>query len=80
MKGVYAALSVFVALGQANSDIVTLYANKAYIQEANATLVLPELPNPVTGDVALWSAIMMQNEASFIQGVTSNYPSGYDTI
>ncbi|CAI6016767.1 unnamed protein product [Clonostachys chloroleuca] len=61
----------------ANKDVVTLYAkSNAYIQEASATLVLGDVPNPITGDVALWSAIMMENQASFLQGVTENAPAG----
>ncbi|KAF5518241.1 hypothetical protein CGCA056_v010983 [Colletotrichum aenigma] len=81
MKGFQATVCGMIAalasLAQANSDIVTLFTNgNAYIQEASATLVLPELPSAISGDVAIWSAIMMQNEASFLQGVTSNSPSG----
>lgn len=83
MKGIHAAiggvLTALAGLAQANSDIVSLYTNgAAYIQEATATLVLPKLPSSVSGDVAIWSAIMMQNQASFLQGVTSNSPTGYD--
>lgn len=78
MKGVQATvLAALAGLAQANSDIVSLYTSgSAYITEASATLVLPKLPNPVSGDVAIWSAIMMENQASFLQGVTSNSPSG----
>ncbi|KAL2879797.1 hypothetical protein SGCOL_004840 [Colletotrichum sp. CLE4] len=81
MKGVNTAvggvLATLIGLTQANSDIVSLFTNgAAYIQEASATLVLPKLPSTVSGDVAIWSAIMMENEASFLQGVTSNSPSG----
>lgn len=82
MKGVQAtigsALAALVGLAQANSDIVSLYTSgNAYITEASATLVLPKFPSSVSGDVAIWSAIMMENQASFLQGVTSNSPSGY---
>ncbi|KAF6802850.1 hypothetical protein CSOJ01_11322 [Colletotrichum sojae] len=81
MKGLQTAiggvLATLAGLAQANSDIVSLYTNgAAYIQEATATLVLPKLPSSVSGDVAIWSAIMMQNQASFLQGVTSNSPTG----
>ncbi|WYZ42010.1 hypothetical protein EsH8_V_000905 [Colletotrichum jinshuiense] len=81
MKGVNTAigsvLATLVGLTQANSDIVSLFTNgAAYIQEASATLILPKLPSSVAGDVAIWSAIMMENDASFLQGVTSNSPSG----
>lgn len=82
MKGIYAtvgALATLFAQTQANSDQVTLYIENTatYITEVEATLVLPALPSPVTGDVSIWSAIMMQNQASFLQGVTSNSPSRY---
>ncbi|KAL0929707.1 uncharacterized protein CTRU02_215350 [Colletotrichum truncatum] len=81
MKGINAAiggvLAAIIGQVQANSDIVSLFTNGgAYIQEASATLVLPKLPSSVSGDVAIWSAIMMENQASFLQGVTSNSPSG----
>ncbi|KAK7702019.1 hypothetical protein SLS64_009880 [Diaporthe eres] len=81
MKGIQATiggvLAALAGLAQANSDIVSLYTSgSAYIQEASATLVLPKLPSSVSGDVAIWSAIMMENQASFLQGVTSNSPSG----
>ncbi|KAH6898071.1 hypothetical protein B0T10DRAFT_555408 [Thelonectria olida] len=70
-------LSTLVHQAVANLDVVTLYAKStAYIQESSATLVLGDVPNPITGDVALWSAIMMQNQASFLQGVTENAPEG----
>lgn len=61
----------------ANKDVVTLNTNgNAWIREASATLVLPELPNPVTGDVALWSAIMMDDfNGDFLQGVTQSSPA-----
>ncbi|KAK1708772.1 hypothetical protein BDP67DRAFT_410310 [Colletotrichum lupini] len=79
MKGTNTAiggvLAILLGLTQANSDIVSLFTNgAAYIQEASATLVLPKLPSSVPGDVAIWSAIMMENQASFLQGVTSNSP------
>lgn len=62
----------------ANLDVVTLYANSdAYIQEASATLVVGDIPDPITGDVSLWSAIMMENSESFLQGVTENAPAGF---
>nr|CEG03735.1 unnamed protein product [Fusarium acuminatum CS5907] len=76
----FASLGALAALFQqaaANLDVVTLFAKAdAYIQEASATLVLGDIPNPITGDVALWSAIMMQNQDSFLQGVTQNSPEG----
>lgn len=72
------ALLALIHQAIANLDIVTLYANSdAWIQEASATLVVGDIPNPITGDVALWSAIMMENQASFLQGVTQNSPEGY---
>ncbi|KAF5021790.1 hypothetical protein F66182_6165 [Fusarium sp. NRRL 66182] len=71
------ALAALLQRAAANLDVVTLFAQpSAYIQEASATLVLGDIPNPITGDVALWSAIWMQNEDSFLQGVTQNAPQG----
>ncbi|KAI8650266.1 hypothetical protein NCS57_01359700 [Fusarium keratoplasticum] len=72
-----ATLSALIQHSIANLDVVTLYAKpNAYIQEASATLVVGDVPSPITGDVALWSAIMMENQASFLQGVTENAPQG----
>ncbi|KAI1274832.1 hypothetical protein F5Y07DRAFT_390247 [Xylaria sp. FL0933] len=78
MKGILLALGVLSTLvyrASANVDHVSLYASGgATITEASATLVLPSAPNPITGDVALWSAIQL--DIDFIQGVTENAPSG----
>jgi hypothetical protein len=65
-----------VALSSANKDFITLHTTgDAWIQEAVATLVLPEIPETVTGDIALWSAIMMDDyNGDFLQGVTSSSP------
>ncbi|KAF5577123.1 hypothetical protein FPCIR_12237 [Fusarium pseudocircinatum] len=71
------ALAALLQPAVANLDVVTLFAKaNAYIQEASATLVLGDIPVSNNGDIALWSAIMMQNEASFLQGVTQNSPEG----
>jgi hypothetical protein len=61
----------------ANKDAITLITNgNSWIREAVATLVVPELPASVTGDIALWSAIMMDDyRGDFLQGVTSSSPS-----
>lgn len=57
---------------RSNLDVVTLPTRgDAYIQEASATLVVGNVPNPMTGDVALWSAIMT-DKGDFLQGVTEN--------
>lgn len=80
MKSITAlgVLSTLVHRAVANLDVVTLFANAdAYIQEASATLVVGDIPDPITGDVSMWSAIMMQNQDSFLQGVTENAPAGY---
>lgn len=71
-----AALSLFSA-AQANKDVITLNTRSGiWIQEAVATLVVPDTPESVTGDVALWSAIMMDNfEGDFLQGVTQSSPA-----
>lgn len=80
MKNVYASLGALVALihqTQANNDIITLNADgSAYITEAVATLVLPTVPSSNSGDLAFWSAIMMENgDGVFLQGVTQNSPA-----
>jgi len=64
------------ALSSANKDFITLHTTgNAWIQEAIATLVVPEIPETVTGDIALWSAIMMDDyNGDFLQGVTSSSP------
>ena len=80
MTGARATTLISLALiGQswANLDVITLNANRdAWIQEAAATLVVGDVPNPITGDVALWSAIMM-DKRDFLQGVTQNSPRRY---
>ncbi|KAH6612178.1 hypothetical protein C7974DRAFT_419068 [Boeremia exigua] len=75
----FASFSALIALAQANLDVVTLYVNgDNYITEASATLVLGKAPSPQgSGDAALWSAIMMENDASFLQGVTQNSAQSY---
>lgn len=80
MKGTLASISgVYLPLlihqATANIDFISLYTSGGVtIVEATATLILPAIPNPVTGDVALWSAIQL--ESDFIQGVTENAPAG----
>ena len=66
-----------IAGAVANKDAITLITNgNSWIREAVATLVVPELPASVTGDIALWSAIMMDDyRGDFLQGVTSSSPS-----
>ena len=80
MKSIYAAFVVFLALihhGSANIDFVTLNTNSdTWIQEAEGTLVVGDVPNPMTGDVALWSAIMT-DKRDFLQGVTENAQPRY---
>jgi hypothetical protein len=82
MMKAYAAFGVILALiheSHANLDVVTLNAHRdAWIQEAIATLVVGDTPNPITGDVALWSAIMT-DKRDFLQGVTQNSPARYGT-
>jgi hypothetical protein len=83
MKTSCAAIGAFLTLvhqSYANLDIITLPTNdNTWIQEATATLVLGDVPNPITGDIALWSAIMMDKE-DFLQGVTQNSPGRYDRV
>ena len=83
MKASWAAIGAFLALVHrsiANLDVITLPVNgNTWIQEAVATLVLGDVPNPITGDAALWSAIMMDQQ-DFLQGVTQNSPGRYSCI
>ncbi|KAI3316848.1 hypothetical protein HD806DRAFT_551323 [Xylariaceae sp. AK1471] len=78
MKGLSTATGVLSPLFyQSNShlEIVKLYAsNNITILEASATLLLPISPPPITGALALWSAITLDKD--FIQGVTENAPTG----
>ncbi|KAF3006548.1 hypothetical protein E8E13_006020 [Curvularia kusanoi] len=77
MKASWTALCTLLSLvnqSSANLDIITLPAwGSTWIQEAVATLVLADVPASITGDVALWSAIMMDQD-DFLQGVTQNSP------
>ncbi|KAF9700077.1 hypothetical protein EKO04_001315 [Ascochyta lentis] len=77
MKASWAAIGAFLSLvhqSSANLDVITLPTNgNAWIQEAVATLVLGDVPSDGNGDVALWSAIMMDQQ-DFLQGVTQHSP------
>lgn len=80
MKSQTIALSTGLALISgtcANKDVITLNANgNSWIQEAVATLVVPDIPGTVSGDIALWSAIMMDDyNGDFLQGVTQSSPA-----
>lgn len=71
-----AALLALISPSYANVDIVSLFfPNGNFIEEAVATLVVGNIPNPITGDIALWSAIMLDQQ-DFLQGVTQNSPEG----
>jgi hypothetical protein len=61
----------------ANKDVITLQTRgNSWINEAVATLVLLDVPEYVTGDIALWSAIMMNDyQGDFLQGVSSSSPA-----
>ncbi|KAK3898999.1 hypothetical protein C8A05DRAFT_46824 [Staphylotrichum tortipilum] len=78
MKKPSIILGLLLALAspaRSNLDVVTLPTRgDAWIQEASATLVVGNVPNPMTGDVALWSAIMT-DKGDFLQGVTENVQS-----
>ncbi|KAI9698079.1 MAG: hypothetical protein M1820_007587 [Bogoriella megaspora] len=78
MKRAYAiigAIASIAALVQANTDLVTLSTpGAAWIQEVDATVILPQLPNPVSGHNSLWSAIYTDNSKSFMQGVSAVGP------
>ncbi|KAK3311772.1 hypothetical protein B0H66DRAFT_598722 [Apodospora peruviana] len=72
-----AVVAVFVRQSLGNLDVISLYARgDTWIQEAAATLVVGDVPSPVAGDVALWSAIMT-NKKDFLQGVTQNSQVSY---
>ncbi|KAF1930157.1 uncharacterized protein M421DRAFT_419196 [Didymella exigua CBS 183.55] len=77
MKASWTAVGAFLSLihqSAANLDVITLPANgDTWIQEAEATLILGDTPKDITGDAALWSAIMMDQQ-DFLQGVTQNSP------
>ncbi|KAI0195226.1 hypothetical protein EV127DRAFT_508762 [Xylaria flabelliformis] len=65
----------FIHRAAATLDIISLYTSGgATIVEASATIILPSVPNPITGDLALWSAIQLDKD--FIQGVSENAPAG----
>jgi hypothetical protein len=76
LKGAWAIIGAITALIQqsaANLDLITLSTNcNTYIQEVEASLILGDVPDPITGDVTLWSAIMMDQD--FLQGVSQNSP------
>ncbi|KAL9082361.1 MAG: hypothetical protein Q9165_008910, partial [Trypethelium subeluteriae] len=78
MKSVYGtvgAIASMAALVQANTDLVTLSTpGAAWIQEVDATVILPQLPNPVSGHNSLWSAIYTDNDETFMQGVSAVGP------
>ncbi|KAI0454676.1 hypothetical protein F5B21DRAFT_474709 [Xylaria acuta] len=78
MKGMSTAIAVCLTLihrAAATLDIISLYTSGgATIVEASATVILPSVPNPITGDLALWSAIQLDRD--FIQGVSENAPVG----
>lgn len=70
------ALASLAAYTNTNTDFISLQnSGNAWIKQASAILILPNLSGDVTGDFALWSAIMMENQASFLQGVTSILPA-----
>ena len=80
MRSVAVATAVGLSLitgAVANKDAITLITNgKSWIKEAVATLIIPDLPASVMGDIALWSAIMMDDyQGDFLQGVTSSSPT-----
>jgi len=80
MKVNFAVIGTLLAVtqqGYANLDVITLNTRgDMWITEATATLVLGEVPNPNNGDLALWSAIMM-DKRDFLQGVTETAPKRY---
>ncbi|CAK7232363.1 hypothetical protein SBRCBS47491_008244 [Sporothrix bragantina] len=76
MKSFYVVIVTLLPQVLANLDFVTLnVASGNYIVEADATLVLGDIPSPIAGDVAIWSAIMMNGKADFLQGVSESAKS-----
>ena len=75
MKATLVAVSIVATLikqSVANLDVITLNTKRDnWIQEATATLVVGDVPTTDTGDVALWSAIMM-DKGDFLQGVAQS--------
>lgn len=78
MKANYSILAILIPqaiLVHCNTDFVTLTtSNAVWIQEAEATVILPQLPNPVLGHNSLWSAIYTDSNKSFMQGVSAIGP------
>ena len=75
MKATLVVVSIVAMLikqSVANLDVITLNTKRDnWIQEATATLVVGDVPTTDTGDVALWSAIMM-DKGDFLQGVAQS--------
>jgi hypothetical protein len=78
MKGRFTSVSAwltFIHETVATLDLISLYTSgNSTIVEASATLVLPGVPSPLTGDIALWSALQLDRD--FIQGVSESAPVG----
>ncbi|KAI0554752.1 hypothetical protein F4679DRAFT_579093 [Xylaria curta] len=78
MRGGSVAIAVYLMFAHraaATLDIVSLYiSGGATIVEASATVILPNVPSPITGDLALWSTVQLDKD--FIQGVSENAPAG----
>ncbi|TRX90627.1 hypothetical protein FHL15_008402 [Xylaria flabelliformis] len=80
MRGSSVAVAVcltFIHRAAATLDIISLYTSSgATIVEASATVILPSVPDPITGDLSLWNAIQLDKD--FIQGGSENAPAGLD--
>lgn len=70
----FLATAGLVAYAKANSDFIILPINNsnAWIQEASATLILPNLPELEVGEMALLSSVKMDEKASFLKGYSSS--------
>ncbi|KAI0131131.1 hypothetical protein F4814DRAFT_445274 [Daldinia grandis] len=83
IKGIFTTISVFltpVYQSHANLDVISLNnKSDAWIQEASATLILENVPNPMAGDVALLSPITM-DKRDFLQRVTENALHRYGVV
>lgn len=72
-----ALASLFVAHAQANSfgNSWSLPAPSSpnYIRVANSTLIVPDAPNAIVNELALWTGMGMSN-GDLVQSVTINQP------
>jgi hypothetical protein len=80
MKIAYGAIGVSLTLIHqihATVDFIALpTTGDTWIQEATATLVVGDIPNPLTGDIQLWTAIKT-DWGNMLYGKTITSPQRY---